>query len=172
MGRDKADLPWRNSTLLRHIAGQVRNATGSVTLVGGKAIQEFRHVPDLWPGFGPVGAIATALRDSGTSTILAVACDMPQVHFSFLTSLLEIAGEQCAVPVTPDGRMHPLCAVYSQTDLPVFERAIEAGEHKLQNVVGRLNYTVVPVTDMGLVSNVNTPAEYAEALAATSGDRE
>ena len=65
MGRDKALLPWRGSTLIQFVAGQVLNAAGSVTLIGnpdGLAGLGYPVIGDLHPGCGPLGGLETALR--------------------------------------------------------------------------------------------------------------
>src|ERR1700686_3791867 len=58
MGRDKALLAYGETTLLEHVARAVRDAVGSVTLIGGPdrygelGYAVFR---DIVPGCGPLG---------------------------------------------------------------------------------------------------------------------
>jgi molybdopterin-guanine dinucleotide biosynthesis protein A len=165
MGRDKARLPWRSATLIDSVAAIVAEVTGSAATVGGDPVPGLRYVRDLFPGFGPVSGIAAALRDSASPWTLVVACDMPGLTVGFLTDLVHAAQRSGAVPVTPDGRMHPLCAVWSAGALPAFEEALADGEHTLRNVVSRLDVTFPGIADTGVLRNVNTPEEYAEAVA-------
>ena len=56
MGRNKALLPFRGSTLVQHIAGIVRQAAGSVTLIGDPVQLAHLGLPvvaDILPGSGP-----------------------------------------------------------------------------------------------------------------------
>ncbi|MEO7144809.1 MAG: NTP transferase domain-containing protein, partial [Bryobacteraceae bacterium] len=65
MGRDKAWLPHRGTTLAAYVAGEVLRAAGSVTLVGDPAkYARLGHpvVADHVAGRGPLGGILTALR--------------------------------------------------------------------------------------------------------------
>src|SRR5437868_193761 len=80
MGRDKALLAVGNSTLLEIVAARVRDAAGSVIVIGppdhyaylGLTVQA-----DLIPDCGPLGAVYTALKTSEADWNLLVACDMP-----------------------------------------------------------------------------------------------
>jgi len=167
MGRDKSRLPWGQSTLIEMVAAEVAAVTGSVATVGGEPIPGIRYVADPLSGYGPVAGIAAALRDSSEPWTLAVACDMPGITGAFLQRLLrEAQGSEGAIPVTSDGRTHPLCAVWSTAAArETFDRALEAGEHTLRHVVRGLRCVFPAVDDPGLLRNVNTPEEYAEALA-------
>jgi molybdopterin-guanine dinucleotide biosynthesis protein A len=166
MGQDKAMLPVGSGVLITRIAGVVAAAAGSVALVGDPARYSetgFSVIADLYPGFGPVGGIVTALSNSSAEWNLVVACDMPGVTVEFLASLLAVAAgseAQCVIPVTPDGRQHPLCAVYRRSALAVLTAAVDRDIHRLLSAIKALSihFLHVPVHD-GLI-NVNTPDEW------------
>jgi molybdopterin-guanine dinucleotide biosynthesis protein A len=166
MGHNKALLPFGDGVLVAHIAGCVRDAAGSVRLVGSPDAYthlDFLVVPDLYPGFGPVGGIVTALNASEADWNLVVACDMPGISSEFLISLLEKAadsGADCTLPLTPDGGRHPLCAVYRRTAKAALTRAVEAGTHKLLAAIEALNVHRYLVSETGSLVNVNTPMEW------------
>jgi molybdenum cofactor guanylyltransferase len=166
MGDDKALLPLNGHPLIEHVAGCVKAAAGSVTLVGapGRYTQfNIPAIPDLYPGFGPVGGIVTALSASKAEWNLVVACDMPAITADFLRSLLAEAREQgaeCTMPVTPDGRTHPLCAVYRRSANGQLSRAVAAGTHRLHSAIEALTVHFFPVSHAGWLANVNTPAEW------------
>jgi len=164
MGRNKANLPWQGGTLIEAVISTLSRVSTQVSVVGGEPLSGVRHIPDRWPEYGPVGGIATSLIDSSSPYSLVAACDMPALTFEFLRQLIARAsGHDAAIPVTVDGRQHPLCAVWSCSALPVFENAIAEGEHTLRRVIERLDW--IPVEgDTAALANLNTPVEYAEAV--------
>lgn len=167
MGKDKALLPFGGKVLVAHVALSVLAAAGSVSLVGPRDAYrhlDFSMVPDLYPGFGPIGGIVTALSSaSAAEWNLIVACDMPGVSGEFLASLLAEAiefGAECTIPLTPDGRLHPLCAVYRQAARLPLLRAVEAETHKLHAAIEVLNVHRYHVSTKESLTNVNTPAQW------------
>ncbi len=95
MGRDKALLPWRGCPLAQWaaIAGRAkrRNRDPGWALLNATPIWDFRVIPDLFPGEGPLGGILTALRHSTAEWNLIVACDMPAIDAALLAHLLDAA---------------------------------------------------------------------------------
>ncbi len=94
MGRNKALLPFRGTTLVEHVAGIVRQAAGSVTLIGDPV--QLAHLglpvfPDKLPGSGPASGIYTALTITSTDWNLIAGCDMPAVTSDILLGLLRRA---------------------------------------------------------------------------------
>lgn len=163
MGRDKALLPYRGSTLVQHVARAVEQAAGNVALIGpiGYGALGYPVYPDKVPRCGPLGGLYTALTVSGTDWNLIVACDMPDVSVDALRSLLDAAAESsdnCIIAHSPAGDPEPLCGVYHRACLPVIERAIEEKRFRMKDLVVQLQ---VRLLDRGVISNVNTPADWA-----------
>jgi molybdenum cofactor guanylyltransferase len=146
MGRNKALLPFRGGVLIESVAGIVRQAAGEAILVGDPnlyAALGFTVVPDLYPGEGPLGGILTALRHSGASWNLMVACDMPDLTVDFLNDLFaraEGSGADALLPAGPSGRLEPLCAVYHSRSRPA----------------------LLDVAEAARFHNVNTPEDWAD----------
>jgi molybdopterin-guanine dinucleotide biosynthesis protein A len=168
MGRDKALLPWGNSTLVELIAGRVLQAAGSVTLIGPPDRYRslgFPALADLVPEFGPLGGIYTALSATAAGWNLVVACDMPSVTAELLEELLaaaERSGSDALVPVTPDGEIAPLCAVYHSRLLPAVESAIHHKLLKMHDFISAIGAARWPVSDSSLFRNINTPEHLSE----------
>jgi molybdopterin-guanine dinucleotide biosynthesis protein A len=167
MGRDKALLPFRGSSLVQWVAGEVASAAGEVTLVGSPeryADLGLAVIADLFPGAGPLGGILTALRHSGADWNLLVACDMPEVSAASLTGLL-LAAERCdgdaLVPAGPSGLLEPLCAVYHRRAHAALQAAFDRGTRKVTAALEGLRTAVFPVADLAAYQNVNTPEEWA-----------
>ncbi len=167
MGRDKALLSYRGTTLVEYLARAVQEAAGSVALIAEPGRYSNLGYPvyrDKFPGCGPLGGVYTALSVSSTDWNLILACDMPGISAGVLRTLLRSAGEsdkRCIVATGPTGEPEPLCAVYHRVCLPVLARAIEEKRFKMKDLVTELE-TRAMLLDASALANVNTPAEWAE----------
>ena len=166
MGRDKARLPFRGSTLAQFVARTVESAAGNAVLVGDPTrYQEFGYpvIADEYPGEGPLGGILTALQHTGADWNLVVACDMPGLSGEFLRQLFEIAEQSPAtalVPAGPSGRPEPLCALYHRRAFGALESAFRAGQRKVTAALAELPAQILPVAEVSVFQNVNTPEEW------------
>jgi molybdopterin-guanine dinucleotide biosynthesis protein A len=167
MGRDKALLPSHGRTLAELVAGIVSAAAGPTALVGGArriASAEFAFIPDLYPGEGPLGGILTALESSTADWNLIVACDMPGLQVDFLRSLLDAAGHceaDALVPVGPNGRLEPLCAVYHRNSRQGLSTAFARGVRKIAAALEEVRRVTWTVSEVSCFQNVNTPEDWA-----------
>ncbi len=167
MGRPKALLPYRGTTLVEFVAERVREAAGSVALLGDPLQFSQLGLPvfgDTIPGCGPAGGILTALQVTGTDWNLIVACDMPGISAEALRELLqhaEKASTHCVAAASPGGQPEPLCAVYHRSCAPAIAQAIRDKRLKMRGLVEEIGVTTVPLTSAVLV-NVNTPSEWAQ----------
>jgi molybdopterin-guanine dinucleotide biosynthesis protein A len=167
MGRDKALLPYKGGALIEHVAATVREAAGSVTLIGPPNPYRrlgFQVIPDGIRSCGPIGGILTALHCSPAQWNLIVACDMPSLSSPFLQSLLAAAEEltpDCLIPISPQGQLEPLCAVYRRTCLPVIRDAVQHNSRKITDALTRLNVIHRPISETVWFENLNTPEDWA-----------
>ena len=178
MGTDKAALTLDGQRFLDRIAGElsgyperlvsVRRGDCAPTCPG------FTAVADWFPSCGPLGGLHAALSVCRSDYLLAVACDMPLFRREageFLALFLSPAVDAC-VPVDRRGRVHPLCAVYGKSALPVLEAQLRAGDYRLTAALDRLRVKYVPLGHSAYgdetVTNVNTRAEYLALLARRS----
>lgn len=167
MGRNKALLPFRGITLVEHIAGIVREATGSVTIVGDP--RELGHlglpvIEDRLAARGPIGGIHAALSATSTDWNLIAGCDMPGITVGILTDLLDRAERTSAVCVaaaTGAGELEPLCAVYHRRCLADLDGAIRDNRLKMKDLLRELGAEPMLVP-AATVANVNTPAQWNE----------
>ena len=175
-GRDKALLNLDGRPLAAAVAAQVEAAAGDVTLVGPRArygMLGLRMIEDRVADFGPLAGIAAALAEGRARWNLIVACDMPRLRVRFLEFLLERArkcGRGAVVPLSPDGREQPLCAVYSSELGEAVGQALGRGERKITRALEGLDvqYVLPPEyarIDPGgeVFTNLNWPADAREA---------
>lgn len=170
MGRDKALLPFGQTTLIAHIAGVLRPifpelfvATSNSEIARAASLPA---IADVFPGRGPLAGIHTALAHFNAPTFV-VACDMPFLNAEFIRFLSEDFDGAARVPLSNSG-FEPLHAVYAPVCLPTFENHLQ-GESKmspLRRVLEEVGATWVSVEvarrfdgDLRMFVNWNTPAD-------------
>jgi molybdopterin-guanine dinucleotide biosynthesis protein A len=129
---------------------------------------EPRVVHDIVPGCGPLGGLHAALTEAQGDALFVVACDMPYVTSRFIAHLLSLAGDADIVLPQSARGYHPLCAVYTRACLEPAAARLADRRLKMLEFVAGMRTRVVPVEDIRrfgdpdrLLTNVNTPAEYA-----------
>ncbi len=124
-------------------------------------------VIDRWSKRGPLGGLLTTLALMQAPFVFAVAGDAPFLDEVFLQTLVTQwrAGDEAVVPaheVEGKLRLEPLAALY---DRLAFLRegapVLRSGRGALRLVIDRLKTRLVPLHDPEVLTNVNTPADYA-----------
>src|SRR4030095_7853744 len=115
MGRDKAQLLLDGRTFVQRIADGLSAVASSVSLVGApQPSSRFKNVPDVHERWGALGGIHAALTADQTAWAIVVACDLPFVTSELFAALTNFADDtlDAVVPIQPDGRPQPVCALY------------------------------------------------------------
>jgi molybdopterin-guanine dinucleotide biosynthesis protein A len=150
------------------VADRVREAAGSVRLIGGGSLYHHLGIETLdeaFPGKGPLSGIEAALRLGCAEQNLIVACDMPGIRTEWLQALLAFAGTvdaRAVAPCAPGKSPEPLCAVYHARCLPVVQRMLAEGELRASILLDRVDSVRMEVGWAASLSNVNTPLDWAE----------
>lgn len=182
-GRDKGLLTIDGRTVIERQLDALRGVAERVFIV---ANHDGKYewlgvpvVPDVVAGAGSLGGILTALTTAGEERVLVLACDMPFVTTPFLRHVLQ-AGQEAdvALPRSADGP-HPLCACYAQTCAEPIRGRIEAGALRVQDMLAAMGVREISGTELSafdpdglLLLNVNTPDDYARALAGPQRGRD
>jgi len=136
MGGDKALLPINGVPLIRVLVDRLRNLTDEIYVSANTSESyAFLGIPvvaAVYPRCGPLAGLHAAMLRSHRSLILTLACDIPDVPLPLLGRLVqEGSGADAVVPVSSDGHIHPVCAVYNRSCLPAIERKLQSGEYKM-----------------------------------------
>ena len=177
MGRPKASLQLEGESMLERQIRLLRSVARMVAVVGGSPdfldAFDVPQVPDAVADRGPLAGIYTALLESRTEFNLVLGCDLPLVSrrlLGYLASRARACGSDVTVPCSRDGRLQPLCAVYSRRALYAVRTRLLLGENKLSGFFPSVRCTVIPwreLADAGfrapVFDNMNTPDDYEYA---------
>ena len=183
-GRDKSALLVDGRAILDRQIAELAPLTADLLIVRGRRTDDFdvprpvdvdvaqliepRLVSDIVPGCGPLGGLHAALTEARGDALFVVACDMPYVTSAFIAYLLSLARDADIVVPRSERGYHPLCAVYTRAGLEPAAARIADRRLKMLEFVAGMRTRVVQVEDIRrfgdpdrLLTNVNTPAEYA-----------
>lgn len=155
-----------------------------------EVVLSVRHARDFIGVPVPVAVDRMAVRSSLTGIhsgleevraghAFVAACDAPFLQEGVVRLLLEAVrpDRDVIIPVREDGRMEPLCAVYSKRCLPHIHKQLRQGDCKIIRFFDKVNVHPVSLSllreaDGELLSfmNVNTPADLERARA-MAGER-
>jgi molybdenum cofactor guanylyltransferase len=181
MGRSKAALELEGVPMLLRTARLVETVAETPAVVGnvtGTDSFGLAIIVDNWPGMGPLGGIATALRTSSNPWNLIVACDLPYLTTAWLEFLVAraLASQADAVVPTNTRGAEPLCAMYHKRCEASIRAALERGVRKVTD--GLLDVLVELIDPFEwkafdseglLFKNMNSPEDYEEARARFGG---
>ena len=178
MGSEKAFLELQGRLLIDHMIGIAKSVSEQVRIVGPKQkFSAFGQIAlDVYKDRGPLGGIHAALAISPSEYNLMLAIDMPFVAPRFLEYLLKQARKREELLVTVprvDGGYQPLCACYRKGFETVADRALAAGQNKVDALFQPAITRVIDDAEfatLGLPTtmfrNLNTKEEYARAKGA------
>jgi molybdopterin-guanine dinucleotide biosynthesis protein A len=179
-GPGKAALELLAHPLYRYPLDALLSVFGEAVVVAKRdnPVLPLPHGVELWvepdEPRHPLVGICLALRRAAGRSICVCAADLPLIEPGELRALvlateLHRDSEWVAVVPRADGRLQPLCALYSPAALPALERA--GPRAALTRVVAGLHPLVVERLDARPYLNVNTRAELEAAAAALRASR-
>jgi molybdopterin-guanine dinucleotide biosynthesis protein A len=125
-------------------------------------------IVDSVPGEGPIVGIRSALAAHPHAAWLVLACDLPFLSDTSLAQLLnerDAAGLATAYRSTYDGLPEPLCAIWEPRAAAALASYQEAGGRCPRKFLIQQAARLLEPLDRRALDNINTPEEYAEALA-------
>ncbi len=167
MGRDKARLPYGESTLIEHALRLARKVTADVRVLCGpvRRYEEFGVpvVGDPVCGVGPLGGLYGALLSAsvdGRERIFWLAVDLPLVTPDFLKRLLDGLDRADVVMARTDRGSEPLCAAFrTEPTLAAVRRALLEGRLKVTAAFEGLLVQALD-SDASALANINTLGDY------------
>ena len=175
-GRPKALLDLGGRPIIERVIDAVAASVSDLLLVTNTP-DLYVHlglpmVADAYPDHGSLGGIFSGLRAAPGAVAFTVACDMPFVHPDVVRLVVERAGDGYVVVPRVGEQLETLHAAYAKTCLPHIESRLLAGRFKIIGFFDAVRVVEVPEREIArygdpaiLFMNVNTPDEFARALA-------
>jgi molybdopterin-guanine dinucleotide biosynthesis protein A len=175
MGRPKALLLFDDEPLIAHVVARLGRLFDEVVVVAAPG-QDLPSLPvtlvrDEVEYQGPVGGMVYGLRVAGGDVSFVTSCDSAFLNLDLISHLVsEIPGHDVVVPHW-QGRDQPLHAVYRHGVLPLLAEQLARGELRPVSLFDRVRTRRIGEAEIRRFDpdgasffNMNTPADYAEAL--------
>lgn len=162
-GERKLFLDYQGRPFWSHL----REALGQFSMVYLSVDQEEPYadtglplVRDLWPGLGPMGGIASGLKQCPEEALFVTACDTPLLDAATVQRIAA-AWDGGITLASSEGRLQPLMGIYPKSALAEIEKRLAKGELRMYDCIRALGYTTVPLPPHSSASeNINTPEDY------------
>ena len=174
MRRDKAALEYRGKTQLDRTFELVSRYVSQVfvSVRAGQTTEPTRaHRPmivDSVAGEGPIVGIRSALAAYPHTAWLVLACDLPFMSDAALSQLLrerDAGGLATAFRSAYDNLPEPLCTIWEPAAAATLAAYQHGGGNCPRKFLIRHAVPLLDPIDERALDNVNTPEEYAQAMA-------
>lgn len=181
LGRDKAQLPLGNTTVIEFLIARLRQVCEEVIVVT-RPDQPYpnlaaRALFDVMPGKFSLGGLYSGLLQSPAQANFVCACDMPLISPLLVDHLFEQLDDFDVVVPRRDGRVEPLCAVYTKACLPAIHARLLAGDLRMSGWLEGVRTRFVEKEELQKIDltlqsffNLNTAADYQQLLALLGND--
>jgi molybdopterin-guanine dinucleotide biosynthesis protein A len=181
MGTPKALLRFGDETMLQRVVRILGTVVSPIVVVAASQ-QELPGLPasvvvtrDEHEDRGPLEGLRAGLKGlpDGVEIAYVTSCDVPLLVPRFVTRMVELLGDHDIAVMEIDGFAHPLSAVYRRSTLPHVEALLDADRRRMIFLFDAVKTRRVQTSEMTPVDpelltlrNLNTPKDYADALAA------
>jgi molybdopterin-guanine dinucleotide biosynthesis protein A len=176
MQRDKAAIEYRAGETQLDAAMKLlapRVARAFVSVRGDQrrdgARAAYPQIVDRGDVEGPIAGITAALAEHPDAAWLVLACDLPFLDARTLDTLIERrdpAGDATAFRSTHDGLPEPLCAIFEPRASESLARYVGSGRNCPRKFLIDAHTRLLEQPNPRALDNVNTVAEYGEAMSA------
>ena len=147
MGADKGLVNYKGKPLVQYSIELLQTYCDEVLLsCNNEDYKKFNLplIPDEIKNIGPMGGIYSTLNSSNNEYCIIIGCDVPNINHNLINLLIhsnKLKEYDFIVPIH-QGKIEPLCAIYSKTVLNYIQQLIMVDNYKLQELLkkGRANF--------------------------------
>jgi molybdopterin-guanine dinucleotide biosynthesis protein A len=176
MGTNKALLNIDGKSLIQRIVELLDTIIFTIVISSNepqlyKSLEK-KIIKDIYPGRGPLSGIHSVLTYSNTERNLIISCDMPFINKELINYLCNYESDKDIIILKADGRIQPLCGIYSKKVLPIVELHLKESVQKgsalkgsIYELMDRVPTEIIEVDRLDFYSsdlffNINTPEDY------------
>jgi len=176
MGQDKALLKLGNKTMLERVVEPLQSIFENIIIVTNtpneyKMLNNVKFINDcinIEEKNSLIG-LYSGLKESETSHIFAIGCDMPFVNTELIKYMINLLKNEDVVVPFVKGYYEPLYAIYGKGCTLEFERLIKQKWYKVTDVFKNVNVKKVIEEDINKIDssmkcfeNINTYEQYVQ----------
>lgn len=169
MGQNKAFLQIESKRFIDRICEELSGFSEVLISAAAKGTYEemgFPVVYDEHADIGPMEGICQILAHATEDYVFVCGADMPFIKKELVEYMAEfISSDYDCYCLVDEDHIHPLCAIYSKSMLPVIRAQIETGNYRLLNVLRNVRTKYIRLEtscfEKRIVRNINTREEYA-----------
>ena len=172
MGVDKALLHYHGEPQVCWLQRELKRVCRSVYVslrADQASCQPYAGLPlviDSSASIGPATGLLSAWDQVSEVAWLVVAGDLPFLDGEILKILIESSRTDCLATAFEhtDGTLEPLCTIWEPSARDILIDRIQAGDKSLRTLLeeGPVNRLLAP--SGGVITSVNSPTDYQEAL--------
>lgn len=175
MGKNKAELKIDGISFLDTLVNELEGFDElmvSVDKIVNHPEIKYPMIEDLYYDCGPMSGLYSALKKCISDALIVVPCDVPLFSRTMAMKMISSLDSEtdAVLVVTEEGRIHPLCGVYTKKCLNRLEKCLEGGVYRMRDMLLELRIKAyLAGKESWRIQNVNTPEEY-EQLGISLGD--
>jgi molybdopterin-guanine dinucleotide biosynthesis protein A len=177
LGRNKALQIIGGKTLIQWVVDRLATLSTEIIIATARgepipcsSTARIRTVADTHPGRGPLAGIYSGLVASSGSRAIVVGCDTPFLSVSLLQYMSQICSTCGLVIPRIEGKVEPLCAVYSKDCVAPIGQLLKQNELKIIELFRMVTVRYIEEDEIDRFDpehlsffNINSPADLDRA---------
>ena len=167
MGKDKALLPFANcDTLSEFQYNRLSSLFDKIYISAKENKFDFNPtvITDLYEESSPLVGIISLFETLKEDEVFILSVDAPFVNEDIIIKLLDHKEGVDAVIAKSTSGIQPLCGVYKRSILPLAQKHLREGNHRLNDLLKAVHTQFISFEDDTPFINLNHPHEYEHAL--------
>jgi len=167
MGKDKSLLPFGNFSSLAEYQYKKLSEIFDKVYISSKSDKfsfEVDIIKDRYDISSPLVGLVSIFESLDIDEVFILSVDAPFVDKNIIRKLYSRLREEDDVVIakSPNG-IEPLCGIYKRTILPTAKLFLEQNNHKLKELLKKVNIQEVYFENRDSFINLNYPHEYQKA---------
>jgi len=121
-------------------------------------------IEDNYEVSSPLAGIISVFETLDADEVFILSVDAPFIDEKVIDALIQNREAQDAVIARTEHGKQPLCGIYRRSVLTLAQENLKAGDHRIGNLLKKIDTQFVFFEDEKAFSNLNHPHEYEEAL--------